>query len=159
MRSLRAVAPGCWAPFNARGSQARDLVLRQVNAAAKRCETGIRQPARQGASLTPPTGRATTWVSMPKLSLAQARQLYIIEGRPLDSASEAALKADARPGAKAIFDAVARRRFDNRSEDQRLRKLLCFASKQWEAGLMYVARVDEAGKNPLAVPVSPSGVR
>ena len=53
-------------------------------------------------------------------------------GRPLDAATEAALRADPRAGARAILNAIARRRFDNRSEGQRLRKLL-----RYETDLLY----------------------
>ena len=78
---------------------------------------------------------------------------YVAEGRPLDVATEAALKADGRAGAMAILDAVARRRFAQRSEGQRLRKLLRFESEHWQRGLLHVAGVDEAGMSPLAGPV------
>ena len=69
---------------------------------------------------------------MPKLSLSNARRRHVVEGRPLDAATEAALKADGRAGAMAILDAVARRRFAQRSEGQRLRKLLRFESEHWQ---------------------------
>jgi ribonuclease HII len=71
---------------------------------------------------------------------------------------EAALKADHRAGAKSILAAVARRRFENRSEGQRLRKLLRFESELWASGLLRVAGVDEAGMSPLAGPVAAAAV-
>ncbi|MBS0253269.1 MAG: ribonuclease HII [Proteobacteria bacterium] len=80
------------------------------------------------------------------------------EGRPLDKAIEAALKRDARPGARAILVAVERRRFDNRSEGQRLRKLLRFETDLWSSGVLQVAGVDEAGMSPLAGPVCAAAV-
>lgn len=46
----------------------------------------------------------------------------MIDGRRLDEATEAALEADCRAGAKAILEAVRRRRFENRSEGQRAAK-------------------------------------
>ena len=58
----------------------------------------------------------------------------------------------------AILDAVARRRFAQRSEGQRLRKLLRFESEHWQRGLLHVAGVDEAGMSPLAGPVSAAAV-
>ncbi|AGK59514.1 ribonuclease HII [Hyphomicrobium denitrificans 1NES1] len=82
----------------------------------------------------------------------------MIELRPLDSATEAALAADPRPGAKAILDTIARRRFDHRSEGQRIRKLLRFETSLWRTGVQYVAGVDEAGMSPLAGPVSAAAV-
>jgi ribonuclease HII len=90
--------------------------------------------------------------------LAQIRRRCVIEARPLDAETEAALKADARPGAKAILDAIARRRAENRSEGQRLRKLLQFESSLWAAGVLHIAGVDEAGMSPLAGPVAAAAV-
>ncbi|MEI9902168.1 MAG: ribonuclease HII [Hyphomicrobium sp.] len=95
---------------------------------------------------------------MAQLSLAQVRARYVTEGRPLDAATEAALKADPRSGAKAILLAIARRRFENRSEGQRLRKLLRYEWALWEAGLRCVAGIDEAGMSPLAGPVCAAAV-
>lgn len=95
---------------------------------------------------------------MTRLALAQVRRRYLIESRPLDSATEAALMADSRPGAKAILDAIARRRFENRSEGQRLRKLLRYESALWAAGVRRVAGIDEAGMSPLAGPVAAAAV-
>ena len=65
---------------------------------------------------------------MPRLFLAEIHRRVVIEAGPLDGATEAALKADLRPGAKAILDAVARRRGENRAEGQRLRQLLRYES-------------------------------
>ena len=95
---------------------------------------------------------------MTRLLLAQIRRRYVIEARPLDAETEAALIADPRPGAKAILDAIARRRAGNRSEGQRLRKLLQFESALWDTGLVHVAGVDEAGMSPLAGPVAAAAV-
>ena len=95
---------------------------------------------------------------MTRLLLAQIRRRYVIEARPLDAETEAALIADPRPGAKAILDAIARRRAGNRSEGQRLCKLLQFESALWDTGLVHVAGVDEAGMSPLAGPVAAAAV-
>src|SRR5262245_60014950 len=73
------------------------------------------------------------WIgAVTRLLLAEIRRRFVTEARPLDAATEAALKADSRPGAKAILDAIARRRAENRSEGQRLRKLLQFESALWD---------------------------
>src|SRR5579872_3256167 len=90
--------------------------------------------------------------------LAQIRRRYVIEARPLDAETEAALIADPRPGAKAILHAIARRRAGNRSEGQRLRNLLQFETALWAAGVVHVAGVDEAGMSPLAGPVAAAAV-
>jgi ribonuclease HII len=93
-----------------------------------------------------------------RISLVELRQRHVAEGRPLDSATEAALKADPRQGAKAILAAIERRRSANRSEGQRLRKLLRYESGLWARGITRVAGVDEAGMSPLAGPVSAAAV-
>jgi ribonuclease HII len=95
---------------------------------------------------------------MTRLMLAEVRRRYLVEGRPLDVATEAALLADPRAGAKAILDAVARRRFENRAEGQRLRKLLRYENALWASGVLRVAGVDEAGMSPLAGPVAAAAV-
>ena len=95
---------------------------------------------------------------MPRLFLAEIYRRVVIEAGPLDSATEAALKADLRPRAKAILDAVARRRAENRAEGQRLRQLLRYESVLWAGGVLHVAGVDEAGMSPLAGPVAAAAV-
>jgi ribonuclease HII len=95
---------------------------------------------------------------MTRITLAEVRRRYVIEARPLDGAMEAALQADARAGARAILGAVERRRFENRSEGQRLRKMLRNESALWAAGVERVAGIDEAGMSPLAGPVAAAAV-
>lgn len=90
--------------------------------------------------------------------LSEVRRRFLVEGRKLDAATEAALRADSRPGAAVILAAIARRRFENRSEGQRLRKLLQYESALWTSGIVHVAGVDEAGMSPLAGPVSAGAV-
>lgn len=96
--------------------------------------------------------------SIPSQSLRLLRQRHVVEGRPLSPVIEAALKADGRPGAKAILAAVSRRRFGNRSEGQRLRRLLRYENALWTDGVVHVAGVDEAGMSPLAGPVAAAAV-
>jgi ribonuclease HII len=93
-----------------------------------------------------------------KLNLSELNLRYVREGRPLDKAVEAALRADPRPGAKAIVAAIEKRRFDNRAEGQRLRNLLRFETALWSQGLLLIAGVDEAGMSPLAGPVCAAAV-
>lgn len=95
---------------------------------------------------------------MTGLSLALIRRRCIVEGRPLDAATEAALRADGRAGAQAILNAVERRRFLKRSEGQRLRRLLRYETALWTSGIVHVAGVDEAGMSPLAGPVAAAAV-
>ncbi len=91
-------------------------------------------------------------------TLAAIRARYVERDRPLPRALEASLRADPRPGAKAILDAIDKRRHARRSEGQRLRKMLAFEQELWSAGLVHVAGVDEAGMSPLAGPVCAAAV-
>ncbi len=91
---------------------------------------------------------------MTRYSLDKLRQRYVVEGRPLEVSLEKILRADTRAGARAILASVEKRRFENRSEGQRLRKILRFETLLWDQGLDAVAGVDEAGMSPLAGPVS-----
>ena len=105
-----------------------------------------------------PHANGTEVPPVTRLALAQIHRRCVIAARPLDAATEAALKADSRAGAKAILDAVARRRFASRSEGQRLRRLLQYENTLWTAGVIRVAGVDEAGMSPLAGPVAAAAV-
>ena len=93
-----------------------------------------------------------------RLSLAEIRRRHVVEARPLDAETAAALNADPRSGAKAILAAIDRRHFANRSEGQRLRKLLRYECALWQTGIMHVAGVDEAGMSSLAGPVAAAAV-
>jgi len=96
--------------------------------------------------------------NMTRLSLTELHQRYVIERKPLEASLEEVLRADSRAGARAILAAIAKRRFENRSEGQRLRKMLRFETLLWETGLDAVAGIDEAGMSPLAGPVSAAAV-
>lgn len=91
-------------------------------------------------------------------TLAELRERYVERGRPLPGALEAELRADPRPGARAILEAIAKRRRAHRSEGQRLRKMLRFEQELWAGGTLHVAGVDEAGMSPLAGPVYAAAV-
>jgi ribonuclease HII len=86
------------------------------------------------------------------------RQRYVVEKRPLEASVEQILRADTRAGARAILASIDKRRFENRSEGQRLRKMLRLETSLWETGHHAVAGVDEAGMSPLAGPVSAGAV-
>jgi ribonuclease HII len=96
--------------------------------------------------------------NMTRLSLNELHQRYVIERRPLEASLEEVLRADSRAGARAILASIAKRRFENRSEGQRLRKMLRFETLLWEKGHDAVAGIDEAGMSPLAGPVSAAAV-
>ena len=95
---------------------------------------------------------------MTRYSLDELRQRYVIEGRPLEASLEEVLRADSRAGARAILAMIEKRRFENRSEGQRLRKMLRFETLLWDEGQDAVAGVDEAGMSPLAGPVAAAAV-
>jgi len=94
----------------------------------------------------------------PRTPLSLLKRRYLDEGLPLTAEAQAALAADPRTGAKAILEAVERRRTANRAEGQRLRKMLRYEQELWSAGIGHVAGVDEAGMSPLAGPVVAAAV-
>ncbi|MFT3733152.1 MAG: ribonuclease HII [Hyphomicrobium sp.] len=95
---------------------------------------------------------------MTRYSLSELRQRYLVDQRPLEADVEEALRNDSRAGAKAILQAVSKRRFGNRSEGQRLRKMMRFETVLWKNDILNVAGVDEAGMSPLAGPVAAAAV-
>ena len=95
---------------------------------------------------------------MSRYSLDELRRRYVVEKRPLEASVEQILRADTRAGARAVLASIDKRRYENRSEGQRLRKILSFETSLWESGVHAVAGVDEAGMSPLAGPVSAGAV-
>ena len=93
-----------------------------------------------------------------RMSIGELRRLFVAEGHALPADCEEALRSDARAGARAVHDAISRRRRDNRAEGQRLRHLLRHESALWERGVTRIAGVDEAGMAPLAGPVVAAAV-
>src|ERR671934_2126376 len=87
-----------------------------------------------------------------RMSVAELRDRFVERARPLPVDCEEALRADARAGARAVYEAVLKRRFENRAEGQRLRHLLRYECALWERGITRIAGVDEAGIAPLAGP-------
>ncbi|MET4846347.1 hypothetical protein [Bradyrhizobium japonicum] len=85
---------------------------------------------------------------MTRHSLEDLRQRYVIKGRRLEASLEEILRADSRAGARAILAFIEKRRFQNRSEGQRLRKMLGFEALLWGEGQDAVAGVDEAVMSP-----------
>lgn len=93
-----------------------------------------------------------------RMSIAELRERFVVKGRAVPAECEAALAADPRAGARAVYEAVCRRRKGNRAEGQRLRHLLEYERELWDAGVLHVAGVDEAGMAPLAGPVVAAAV-
>lgn len=92
------------------------------------------------------------------LSYAEIRARYVDRARSLPEDIERALRSDPRPSARAILQAVERRRHEHRAEGQRLRGILRFERELWAAGIVRVAGIDEAGMSPLAGPVAAAAV-
>lgn len=92
------------------------------------------------------------------MSVGELRARFLEREAPLPAQCEEALRCDGRAGARAVYDAILRRRRDNRAEGQRLRHLLQCETRLWERGLTRVAGVDEAGMAPLAGPVVAAAV-
>src|ERR1700709_75456 len=95
---------------------------------------------------------------MTQQSLDLLRRRYVVEKKPLGASVERILRGDTRAGARAILASIDKRRSENRSEGQRLRKMLRFETSLWESGCHAVAGVDEAGMSPLAGPVAAAAV-
>jgi ribonuclease HII len=95
---------------------------------------------------------------VPVPPLAELRKKYASAERPLPAELEALLRADPRPGAQSLLRTIDARRRANRAEGQRLRKLLRYERALWDAGVLHVAGVDEAGMSPLAGPVAAAAV-
>jgi ribonuclease HII len=93
-----------------------------------------------------------------RMSIAELRERYVVKGRPLPAACEEALAADPRSGARAVYEAILKRRSGNRAEGQRLRHLLEYERALWDEGVLLVGGVDEAGMAPLAGPVVAAAV-
>ncbi len=93
-----------------------------------------------------------------RLSVEELRVRFVEQGRALPAGCEEALRCDPRAGARAVLEAVLRRRRGNRAEGQRLRHLLRFEVELWDRGVARIAGVDEAGMAPLAGPVVAAAV-
>jgi ribonuclease HII len=93
-----------------------------------------------------------------RMSVAELRERFVVKARPLPAECEAALAADPRAGARAVHEAIRKRRHGNRAEGQRLRHLLEYERKLWDEGVLHVGGVDEAGMAPLAGPVVAAAV-
>ena len=95
---------------------------------------------------------------MPQLNLAELRERYLEGQRSLPSSLERQLRADPRPGARALIERLDRRRYANRAEGQRLRHMLRYERELWARKVTLIAGIDEAGMSPLAGPVAAAAV-
>jgi ribonuclease HII len=86
-------------------------------------------------------------------SVQHLRVRYLERGRPVPRGLLERLASDPRKAARDLAEALRARASQNRSEGQRLRRLLRFEADLWARGMTFVAGVDEAGMSPLAGPV------
>src|SRR5689334_6180097 len=149
---LRCVAQNAEISYEGRPGSFFDNALRVVG---RRSLTSDNRHKVHGHA---PPQSVFTKASMSRYSLDVLRRRYVVEKRPLEASVEQILRADTRAGTRAILAAIDKRRFENRSEGQRLRKMLRFETLLWESGCHAVAGVDEAGMSPLAGPVSAGAV-
>jgi len=91
-------------------------------------------------------------------TLRSLRARYLDEARPLPREVEAALRRDPRAGARALLDAIERRRRRARAEGQRRRRMLAPERALRARGHALVAGVDEAGMSPWAGPIVAAAV-
>lgn len=147
-RRSRAAAGGTLRlPDVAVGVKVRPACCARTRIGVKKCE-GL-----------PEAGEIANSASVVDLPpLAELRRRHVTDERPVPKAVLDALSADKRKGARALLDAIERRRAENRGEGQRLRRMLAFETALWSAGIEHVAGVDEAGMSPLAGPVSAAAV-
>jgi hypothetical protein len=73
-------------------------------------------------------------------SLAETRQRYIVEARPLDANTAASLRADPHAGARTILAKLSAGTLPT-GRRARLRKLLRDEGALWESGILRVAGV------------------
>ena len=85
-------------------------------------------------------------------------RLYVDERAELPSGGLAALKDDARAGARAVAERIEKRNHQAQAEGRRLSRLSAYEQPLWDAGLLYVGGVDEVGMAPLAGPVIAAAV-
>jgi len=94
-----------------------------------------------------------------RLSLAELRaRCSQVEGAARRGRLLAALRRDARRGARALAGALERRASAERRENRRLARLFALRAGLLSAGARWVAGVDEVGMGPLAGPVVAAAV-
>jgi len=93
-----------------------------------------------------------------KKNLAELRNHFLVQGKPVPKGFLEALENDPRNGARRLAQLILKRRLKNQSEGRRLHSLLQFELELWQRGFRLIAGVDEAGMAPLAGPVVAAAV-
>jgi ribonuclease HII len=94
---------------------------------------------------------------MKKLSLKETHSKYAA-GASVSAQTLRKLQRDPRPGARKLYQVLARRFEEQKKERIRLDAMLHFERLLWKAGIQHVAGVDEVGIGPLAGPVVAAAV-
>src|SRR5438477_8215943 len=94
---------------------------------------------------------------MKQLSLKEIQDKYAA-GVSVSSAILRKLQRDPRPGARRLYQVLAKRYAGQKKERNRLDAMLHFERLLWKAGIQHIAGVDEVGMGPLAGPVVAAAV-
>jgi ribonuclease HII len=92
------------------------------------------------------------------LTVAQIRQRYLREGRPVTKSVLEALRKDSRLGVQQAYHRLQRQLDGKRKEANRLRRMQQAERRLWRRGLLRVAGVDEVGVGCIAGPVVAAAV-
>lgn len=96
--------------------------------------------------------------SLLAMNLPELRSYLFSEKRLVPNDFINALERDTRKGARQIAALIRKRISKNRSEEQRLDRLLQYERDLWSKGIRFIAGIDEAGMAPLAGPVVAAAV-
>src|SRR5688572_7840839 len=95
---------------------------------------------------------------MKKLSLKEIHDKYAGTGAAVSAQVLRKLQRDPRPGARKLYQTLAKRLDEQKKERLRLDAMLHFERLLWKAGIQHIAGVDEVGMGPLAGPVVAAAV-
>lgn len=95
---------------------------------------------------------------MKKLSLKEVHGKYAASAAAVSPQILRKLQRDPRPGARKLYQTLAKRFEEQKKERLRLDAMLHFERLLWKAGIQHIAGVDEVGVGPLAGPVVAAAV-
>jgi ribonuclease HII len=95
---------------------------------------------------------------MKKFSLKEIHEKYAGTAAAVSAQILRKLQRDPRPGARKLYQTLAKRLDEQKKERLRLDAMLHFERLLWKAGVAHIAGVDEVGVGPLAGPVVAAAV-
>jgi ribonuclease HII len=95
---------------------------------------------------------------MKKLSLKEIHDKYAGTDAAVSAQVLRKLQRDPRPGARKLYQTLAKRFEGQKKERIRLDAMLHFERLLWKTGIVHIAGVDEVGMGPLAGPVVAAAV-